>query len=108
MVNAGIGINKPVEFNNDLFLMWVISFQLKKPSQKLRNGYFLYASQENCEWFLLAETNDPLDQRGAVRHRVGPKDHEFQPKKSQTCFWLGVSKEMDFSSSSILTGVKKC
>ena len=40
----------------------------------------------------LAETNDPLDQQGAVRHRVGPKDHSFQPKEITHSF-LAVCKE---------------
>ena len=74
------------------FFMETVCFpksqNLEMNSFRWGNGYFLYARQENCEWFLLAETNDPLDQRGAVRHRVGPKDHEFQLKKSWTCFDL--------------------
>ena len=61
-------------------------YQPWKPGRKKKFDPPYYARQENCEGFLLAETNDPLNQQGAVRHRVGPKDHEFQLKKSQTCF----------------------
>ena len=48
-----------------------------EPSWK---GYFPHSWDKNCERLLLTETNDALDQPGAVRHRVGPKHHSLQPK----------------------------
>ena len=49
-------------------------------------SYFPHSRDKNCEWLVLAEMNDALDQRGAVRHRVGAKYHEFQLKVSRTRF----------------------
>ena len=49
---------------------------------------FLATRQANCEWFLLAETIDPLNQQGALWYLLGAKDHMCHLKKSGTCVGL--------------------
>lgn len=51
-------------------------------------GYFLYTRQENCEWFLLAETNGPLDQWGAVCTKLVQRIISFSKRSHKHVFDL--------------------
>jgi len=65
-------------------------------------SYFPHSRDKNCVLILFAKTNDALDQGGAVRHRVGPKHHEFQLKLSWTWLWIDFSSIYKTNSSCVL------